>query len=133
MQTFLPCPDFALSMIYLDFRRLGKQRVEGMQLVDALTIGTRWKNHPAAKMWANNIPALKLYTNIAIQTWIAKGYKNTMKLYEIEEKVIMPSWLGREDFHDSHRSNLLRKDPVFYGNYGWTEPTDLPYVWPLPE
>jgi hypothetical protein len=33
--------------------------------------------------------------------------------------------------HDSHRSNLLRKDPQWYGQFGWTVPDDLPYVWPV--
>ena len=44
-----------------------------------------------------------------------------------------PLWLGDPTFHASHRSNLLRKDPVFYGKHGWSEPTDLPYVWPTKE
>jgi hypothetical protein len=38
--------------------------------------------------------------------------------------------LGDEAFHASHRSNLLRKDRDYYGAFGWTEPDDLPYVWP---
>ena len=43
----------------------------------------------------------------------------------------MPSWLGDLDFHASHRSNLLRKDPEWYGQFGWNDPHDLPYVWPV--
>jgi hypothetical protein len=42
-----------------------------------------------------------------------------------------PPWLGDEAFHASHRSNLLRKNPEWYGQFGWTEPDDLPYVWPV--
>ena len=34
--------------------------------------------------------------------------------------------------HASHRSNLLRKEPAHYTQFGWTEPPDLPYVWPVP-
>lgn len=34
--------------------------------------------------------------------------------------------------HASHRSNLLRKEPEYYTQFGWTEPPDLPYVWPVP-
>lgn len=30
----------------------------------------------------------------------------------------------------AHRSNLLKKDYAFYSEYGWTEPLDLPYIWP---
>jgi hypothetical protein len=44
----------------------------------------------------------------------------------------MPSWLGDERVHSSHRSNLLRKRPEHYGLLGWTEGPDMPYHWPLP-
>jgi hypothetical protein len=40
-------------------------------------------------------------------------------------------WEVRQKVIDSHRSNLLRKDPVFYGQYGWNVPPDLPYFWPV--
>src|SRR3546814_11842397 len=52
-----------------------------------------------------------------------------MTLFEIDGPPVMPPWLGNAAFHASHRSNLLRKDPGFYGRYGWPEPPDLPYVW----
>ena len=41
-----------------------------------------------------------------------------------------PKWLGNKKFHASHRSNLLRKDREWYSQFGWTEPDDLPYIWP---
>jgi hypothetical protein len=37
LQTFLPYPDFAASAQALDQRRLGKQRVEALQVLRALT------------------------------------------------------------------------------------------------
>ena len=75
--------------------------------------------------------ALKCYCNMAIATWIARGYKNTMKFYSVKDTVTMPAWIGDMYLHASHRSNLLRKDPKFYGQYGWHEPHDLEYVWPV--
>jgi hypothetical protein len=42
-----------------------------------------------------------------------------------------PSWLGDDAVHASHRSNLLRKDLRHYSRFGWTEPDDLEYVWPV--
>ena len=38
MQTFLPYPAFDLSAQVLDRQRLGKQRVETLQVLKALTI-----------------------------------------------------------------------------------------------
>jgi len=52
MQTFLPYADFKRSAQVLDYRRLGKQRVETWQLIRAINGETRgWRNHPAAVMW----------------------------------------------------------------------------------
>jgi hypothetical protein len=42
----------------------------------------------------------------------------------------LPPWLGEPAVHVSHRSALLRKDPVYYRPFFPTEPDDLPYVWP---
>jgi hypothetical protein len=62
VQTFLPLPDFAESAAVLDRQRLGKQRVEVLQLLGALT-GQRpgWVNHPAARMWRGHERALARY------------------------------------------------------------------------
>ena len=78
MQTFLPYPSMGQSVRCLDYRRLGKQRVEALQILNALD--------GKSKGWTN--------------------------------------------LHASHRSNLLKKDPEHYGQFGWSEPHDLAYVWP---
>ena len=46
----------------------------------------------------------------------------------IEGKIEFPSWLGNEEFHRSHRSNLLRKNFEFYNKY-FDEQPNLPYIW----
>ena len=52
MQTFVPFADFEKSMRTLDSKRLGKQRVEVIQIVRALTVpGYAWSSHPAVLMW----------------------------------------------------------------------------------
>lgn len=130
MQTFLPYPDFVSSLRCLDYRRLGKQRVEAMQLVRAIESGGAWSNHPAAKMWKDHVPALKLYHDTAILVWTRRGYKNTMQPYGVGYAPV-PDWFGDEKFHASHRSNLLRKAPEHYGQFGWTESPNLEYVWPV--
>lgn len=137
MQTFLPYPDFAKSLACLDYKRLGKQRLEAMQLVNStlkLARGEKvkgWANHPARTMWNGYLDALKLYHNVAIKEWIRRGYNNAMIPYELPADVALPPWLGDEQFHISHRSNLLRKDPIHYGKFGWTDPDNLPYYWPV--
>lgn len=132
MQTFLPYPDFQQSAKCLDYRRLGKQRVEAKQILDILTLNkdSGWKNHPAVKMWRGYENALANYMNEFIQEWIRRGYKNTMKIYKHGE-TILPKWIGDSRLHDSHRSNLLRKDQEFYSKYEWEISNDMPYWWPI--
>ena len=130
MQTFLPYEDFQKSAQVLDYRRLGKQRVEGMQIIKAIENPKPqgWKNHPIVKMWTPYVPALKQYTNIIITEWIGRGYNNNMEFYDIDN-VEYPDWLGDERFHSSHRANLLRKDFGYYSQFKWTENLESPYVW----
>jgi len=134
MQTFLPDPDFARSAQVLDRQRLGKQRVEVLQLLKALRDGGAWSNHPAARMWRGHEGVLAIYGLTVCDEWISRGYQDTCRA-KIDSHYTVgvhspPDWLGDADFHAAHRSNLLRKKPEWYGQFGWTEGPDLPYVWP---
>jgi hypothetical protein len=132
MQTFLPFPDFVKSAKVLDYRRLGKQRVECVQLLSALSgVKKGWVNHPAAKMWRGYETALQAYKDVCIQEWVSRGYKNTLELSNVVAPYALPSWFGDPLFHRSHQSNLLRKDPVFYMPYFPGVSPDLPYIWPV--
>lgn len=134
MQTFMPYSSFAKSILCLDYRRLGKQRVEAKQILDILLNRTNkkgWINHPAVKMWQGYEEALKIYYNFCVLRWKTLGYKNTMKYEKVyTDKLVWPKWLNNKDFVDSHKSNLLRKDPEFYDKYKWNVPANLPYIWP---
>lgn len=134
MQTFLPYKDFRKSFKCLDYRRLGKQRVESYQILNVLLNRTNtkgWRNHPATKMWEGYENALKLYLNLCIDEWVSRGYNNNMKHEAICGKVEFPPWLGREEFHTSHQSNLVRKLPEHYRGFFPDIDPDLPYVWPV--
>jgi hypothetical protein len=134
MQTFLPYPDIKKSLKVLDSQRLGKQRVEAYQILNIILNRTKtkgWRNHPAVRMWKGRANALKCYFNKSIEEWVARGYKNNMKLERIRGKIIFPRWFGNRNFHSSHKSNLLRKNKNFYSKFGWKESSDLPYVWPF--
>ena len=130
MQTFLPYESFNKSASVLDWRRLGKQRVEGMQIINAINNPNPqgWKNHPATIMWTPYVDALKHYTNVMIREWISRGYNNNMEIYDVNN-MVKPHWLGKEEFHSSHRANLLRKDYEYYSQFSWKEDPKSPYVW----
>jgi hypothetical protein len=132
MQTFLPYSSFIRSAMVLDRARLGKQRVEAYQIGRTLQGETRgWRNHPAVRMWQGYEAALALYQCIMMLEWESRGYQNAKLVWPDIRPVTYPTWLGDPAFHASHRSNLLRKNPEHYQQFGWTEPDDLPYVWPV--
>ena len=140
MQTFLPYADFAVSASVLDRQRLGKQRVENLQIMNALVGGKGWENHPAVHQWAGYEDALIEYQRAIIREWTeVRGYKDTcwsktLYIYGsgpfIPANTLTPWWLGIEDYHLSHQSNLIRKDPEHYGPLFPGVPDDLPYYWP---
>lgn len=140
MQTFLPFEDFKMSAEVLDYKRLGKQRVETMQILQTLAgLSKGWANHPAVKMWRGHEEVLLDYQSAVISEWVRRGYKDNVcwdksvkACSEIQvSSSEKPVWLGSEIIHASHRSNLLRKNPEWYGQFGWQEPNDLEYFWPV--
>ncbi len=135
MQTLLPYPDFEQTARALDSRRLGKQRAEALTVLRCLEDPTRkgWRNHPAIAMWRGYEDALKAYINACIDEWVRRGYRNYMPRMEHAPNPPMPPWLGDPEFHRSHQSNLIRKDPAHYSRLFPGVPDDLPYVWPRPK
>ena len=132
MQTFLPYPDFHESAKVLDVKRLGKQRVETLQLLKG-----SWPNHPASRMWRGHMRALAQYGVAICDVWISRGYKDTCreKILALaenypESESTLPSWIGDEAFHRSHQSNLVRKDSNRYGKIFPNVPDNLEYIWP---
>lgn len=87
-------------------------------------------------MWRGYEAALISYGIAMCDEWIARGYKDTCRgkigLFRLKygTEDVLPPWWGRPDVHSSHRSNLLRKDPDFYGQYNWPDSPEAPYVWP---
>jgi len=134
MQTFLPEPDLLKSVKCLDYKRLGKQRVECKQILNIL-LGekpeSRWRNHPAVLMWISFEECLKMYMNYCIDEWVSRGYKNAMIKLPVREKVEYPFWFGDYDFHSAHRAALLYKNTKYYSQFGWSEPPEVNYVWPV--
>ena len=57
-----------------------------------------------------------------------RGYNNNMEFYEFND-MVKPHWIGKEEFHSSHRANLLRKDYEYYSQFKWKENAEDPYVW----
>jgi len=141
MQTFLPYSSFTKSASVLDRQRLGKQRVEGLQILHCLLgIGShRWQHHPAVKMWRGYECVLAWYVMTICQEWQQRGYKDTVydkvntliKTHQLTNTAVQPPWLGNRHFHAMHKAMLLKKDQKYYGRYFWKRKGHMEYYWPV--
>jgi hypothetical protein len=149
VQTFVPYADFARTAGVLDTKRLGKQRVEVIQIVRALTVaGYAWASHPAVLMWKGFEEALGSYGLAMCDEWLGRGFGDTcaatiradlatagvtrLRDYDsLASDGALPPWLADEEVQRSHRSALVRKDPAHYAAVFPDVPPDLPYVWPV--
>ena len=114
----------------LDYRRLGKQRVEAYQLWRALMGITKgWTKHPATLMWTGHTCFLALYCNTMIDEWISRGYKNTMQHLPCCKNPRPPWWWGWEPMMMSHKASLNRKMPAYY-SFDVGEYAHWGYIWP---
>src|SRR3954467_4312821 len=78
VQTFVAYADFARTAQVLDSSRLGKQRVEVIQIVRTLTVpGYAWASHPAVLMWKGHEEALAAYGASVVRAWTALGFGDT--------------------------------------------------------
>jgi len=139
MQTFLPYSDFKESAKSLDMKRLGKQRVEVLQLLNSLNKPDYkgWKNHPAREMWRGYEQALVSYGLTICLEWKARGYKDTCyekisNFADTTKPLSYPKWIGDNELHLSHKSNLIRKQPDHYKALWPDVPDNIEYKWPVP-
>jgi len=135
MQTFLPYADFAKSAACLDRQRLGKQRVECKQILQALVSDTRWSAHPAVRMWRGHAGVLIQYYDAIVLEWVKRGYKHVMELPQLPERYYRqttpPYWLGKYVFHAAHRATLLCKNEEHYAAYFSGTFPKYEYAWPV--
>ena len=149
MQTFTPYSSFEASARALDTKRLGKQRVEVIQIVRALTIpGYGWASHPAVLMWKGYEEALGRYGLTMCDVWLELGFGDTCAATiaadlrkvgvltirgfdELKEAQALPGWVFDSALHVSHQSSLVRKDPEHYRPLFPDVPDDIEYLWPV--
>jgi hypothetical protein len=140
MQTFIPYGRaFSANARVLDRQRLGKQRVEGLQILRTLEgLNHGWANHPAVKMWEGYSEALAKYTSDICDEWTSRGYLDSCKdkvlnlvPLRLGQKIALPDWIDDIEIALSHKSNLVRKLPGYYGAVWPNVPDNMPYKWPV--
>jgi len=97
-----------------------------------------WRNHPAVLGWKGFEAGLLDYQRAVCSEWSRRGFADTclastVGLFQASGLPVAPkrpAWVDDPAVHRSHQSNLIRKDPMFYGPLFPGVPDDLEYVWP---
>jgi hypothetical protein len=146
MQTFLPAESFQECAQILDSQRLNKQRVECLQIYNALTGRSNgWINHPATRMWRRAEHLLCIYaikiSDECDRRGIADNTGVKEKFYEYMNRHLfyVPRWWADEKTKQlvihTHRCNLLRKDYEYYRKFFPEVPASeifvTDYHWPI--
>jgi len=107
----------------LDNKRLGKQRVEGIQIRRALAGKYKrgaWVRHPAVLMWKGYENYLDNYIILACQEWRDRGFMDSVERDLCQEfntqynfGIGMPPFVTPR-LVSTHRANLYIKDPSHY-------------------
>jgi hypothetical protein len=147
MMTFRPYKSHVQSARVLDDRRLGKQRVEAMQIMQAAfswmtnehggKVG--WSHHPVVMMWAGqenpyidhacgkiHLRDLINYHYHMANQWQARGFAHNhqhriipylLALRGSEELFADHPLPWDKEQETAHKRILLKKDPEWYGQY----------------
>lgn len=140
MNTFVCEPTFAASARSLDWRRLGRQRGEVWQMLQALLgVSAGWSRHPAVQAWRGREKALAEFGLACHDEWLARGYRDTTRPRLAELAASLPDtgapwWVGDPAYLAHVRGILVSKDPAWYGpRWPGVEAVTGGQWWPAPE
>lgn len=138
MNSFVCDEDYDKAAAALDYRRLGKQRVECYQMLAALTgRAVGWRNHPATRAWEGHEKSLAEFAIACHIEWLERGYKDTTlgRMRELAAELPdtdKPWWVSDERWLTNIRGILVMKRPSHYSVHWPTcEPTSK-QLWPVP-
>ena len=132
MNTFLPHPDYAISAAMLDNQRLGKQRAE-VKAIYEMCRNPRFATQPVVRTWRDHLWHLMAYGIACCDEWTKRGFEDNLKpFFEFVQRGLPqgPKPEFSKLFHATMRANLIRKYPMFYSRYKWTEQPMEGYAWP---
>lgn len=112
---------------------------EGLEVLRSYVMGRQFQ-HDEDQMWQGNCGWLQSYVRDAEMELQQRGYDPDPGPIQAFSHFLKknlsvaprpPHWLGSAAFHISHRSQLIRSDPVHYARLlPLNTPLELPFVWP---
>jgi hypothetical protein len=131
MITYLPHPSFELSAWALDDKMLYRQQLDCWSIWAALSYSRATMHTAPVRMWMGYSVALIAYEFACATEWQNRGYPLiTPTIGKIDHAYDLPKWIGNEQLHSSHRSNLLRLNYRHYSQFNWTDEPGSLYYWP---
>jgi hypothetical protein len=94
---------------------------------------SRWRNHPAVRLWKDHERALAVYGLEMCSEWSRRGFIDNQfeyfykLMYELNEQDLDVSF--SDLLYSSHRAALLHKNPEHYRQFKWKEVPKIDYVW----
>jgi len=134
MITFLPHANVKKSIECLDTNTLGQQRIDIRTILDTLnpkhpSKHLRW--HPAVRMWRGYEIMLKGLLDECVMEYMRRGRRNRMVISRVNyAQMRIPLWWGGPT-HGTHRVALMKKNPSWYNQFGWKEPSGQKIHWPI--
>lgn len=131
MQVFMPYKSIIESVRCLDYRRLGKQRIEIKYMLEMLYGMWAYRKHPVVEMWEDYYVFLEIIYSASVREWISRGHTNTLpiELEFVTGPVVLPPWL--EDYTYQYKGLLLYKDYDYYSKK-FDNPEDIPRIPKIP-
>lgn len=135
--TLFPHIGFFKSVRPLDDARLSKQRQDALKILKGLMGDPEVPYHLSQEAWGGFEYALGVYGMTACSEWQNKRHHRDNLAFEIHKilecvphDLTMPPWMGDLNFHRSHRSYLIRKNPEHYATVWPNTPENMPIFWP---
>jgi hypothetical protein len=140
----MPYSSFSETAKSLDYRRLGKQRVETKQILQCLLgQGSQgWSNHPIVEAWRGFEEGLTVYGLYICGEWRDRGYEDSLFGYFQAQRLILraggrhmtvfPSWTKNPEVNTAYQRVLTWKEPEHYEEvFDRVQLTDPEFPWEL--
>ena len=135
--TLLPNIGFFKSVRPLDDARLSRQRQDALTILKGLMGDQSVPYHLSQDMWIGYEYVLGVYGMSACSEWQNKrGHRDNLAfeihslIADVPHDMDMPPWMEDLNFHRSHRSFLIRKNPHHYALLWPNTPENMPLLWP---
>jgi Pyrimidine dimer DNA glycosylase len=144
MQTFMPYMSYQKTAECLDYRRLGKQRVETKQILQCLlgegSLG--WAHHPVVEAWRDYEESLAVYGLYICSEWRMRGYQDSLfpwfqvqrlRLRDGESYMTpAPPWTENLEVNRAYQQVLTWKEPEYYEEiFDMVQLTQPEFPWDL--